>query len=230
MKVETALALSGSAAQSKIQTYSGDADFFERVNVIADTQEEACQILGQIMREKVLKTLRGDTYQLIEVKLGSYSEDMMRDGRMVKAGSPIGWTARRSRRKKPRGHGSMAQVIDGEDAGRAWWCKLDWVVADPAHGTLGNSEQHALRNVEAPDGTQSCLWMGIWTPYFQEVYLEAESVPISPLVKHVSSDALADYVAALEHEVEKAVTKDPINYAGKAAKRLYNIFRTDRGL
>ena len=33
--VETALALSGSAAQSKIQTYPGDADFFERVNIRA---------------------------------------------------------------------------------------------------------------------------------------------------------------------------------------------------
>ena len=33
-KVETALALSGSAAQSKIQTYPSDADYFERVNII----------------------------------------------------------------------------------------------------------------------------------------------------------------------------------------------------
>ena len=35
-KVETALALSGSSAQSKIQTYPGDADYFERINIIAD--------------------------------------------------------------------------------------------------------------------------------------------------------------------------------------------------
>ena len=40
-KVETALALSGSAAQSKIQTYPGDADYFERVNILADTREQA---------------------------------------------------------------------------------------------------------------------------------------------------------------------------------------------
>ena len=33
--VETALALSGSAAQSKIQTYPGDCDYFERVNILA---------------------------------------------------------------------------------------------------------------------------------------------------------------------------------------------------
>lgn len=36
--VETALALSGSAAQSRIQTFPGDADFFERVNIKAATR------------------------------------------------------------------------------------------------------------------------------------------------------------------------------------------------
>jgi hypothetical protein len=47
--VETALALSGSSAQSKIQTYPGDCDYFERVNVIADTREKACQTLARII-------------------------------------------------------------------------------------------------------------------------------------------------------------------------------------
>jgi hypothetical protein len=39
--VETALALSGSSAQSKIQTYPGDCDYFERINILAPTREEA---------------------------------------------------------------------------------------------------------------------------------------------------------------------------------------------
>src|SRR4051794_30447848 len=43
-QVETALALSGSAAQSKIQTYPGDCDFFERVHIHASTREDACRI------------------------------------------------------------------------------------------------------------------------------------------------------------------------------------------
>ena len=43
------------------------------------------------------------------------------------------------------------------------------------------------------------------------------------MVKHVSSDALEDYVQQLEGEVRKYLRKDP-NY-GKAAKRMYNIFR-----
>ena len=41
--------------------------------------------------------------------------------------------------------------------------------------------------------------------------------------RHVSADALDSYVQQLENEVNKYLTKD-INY-GKAAKRMYNIFR-----
>jgi hypothetical protein len=76
---------------------------------------------------------------------------------------------------------------------------------------------------EAPDGTITPL-DGYLDPYFQEVYLEAQSIPIfSKLSKHVSADALDDYVKQLEHEVNKYLTKD-VNY-GKVAKRMYNIFR-----
>ncbi len=59
---------------------------------------------------------------------------------------------------------------------RSGWCKLDWVVADPAHGT-GQCRQHARCNVGGTDGTVVPL-DGYLDPYFQEVYLEAESVPI----------------------------------------------------
>jgi hypothetical protein len=76
---------------------------------------------------------------------------------------------------------------------------------------------------EAPDGEITPL-DGFLDPYFQEVYLDVASVPIfSKLAQHVSSDALDDYVTALEREVYKYLTKD-INY-GKVAKRMYNIFR-----
>ena len=50
------------------------------------------------------------------------------------------------------------------------------------------------------------------------------SIPIfSKLAQHVSANALDEYVAQLENEVNKYLTKD-INY-GKAAKRMYNVFR-----
>ncbi|HWM21129.1 MAG TPA: hypothetical protein VNO51_15665 [Ilumatobacteraceae bacterium] len=76
---------------------------------------------------------------------------------------------------------------------------------------------------EQPDGTITPL-DGHLDGYFQEVYLEAESIPIfSKVVRQASADALDEYVAQLEHEVVKYLTTDP-NY-GKAAKRMYNVFR-----
>jgi len=71
-QVETALALSGSAAQNKIQKYPGDADYFERVNILAPSKEEACRILAELIRNKVSQTAKGPYYELIEVKFGTF--------------------------------------------------------------------------------------------------------------------------------------------------------------
>jgi hypothetical protein len=225
-EVETALALSGSAAQSKIQSYPGDCDYFERVNVKAETQDDACRILARVMREKVLSTEKGPTYQLIEVKMGSYPQDVVKDGKVIKAGSPISWTSdeiRASQIDAFQEDGERVIIRWEEAALDPGWCKLDWVVADPVRGKLANASNMLDVTWEAPDGSITPL-DGYMDPYFQEVYLEAESIPVfSKLVKHVSSDALDDYVGQLEKEVNKYVTKD-LNY-GKAAKRMYNIFR-----
>jgi hypothetical protein len=224
--VETALALSGSAAQSKIQTYPGDRDFFERVNIIAPTHDEACRILARIMREKALSRAKGPTYQLIEVKFGNYAQDVVRGERAVKGGSPIGWTldAIRAGQIETATPEGKPVVIRWDDVAlEPGWCKLDWVIADPSRGQLANASNMLDVTWQAPDGNITPL-DGYLDPYFQEVYLDAQSVPIfAKLAKHVSSDALDHYVQQLEHEVKKYLTKD-VNY-GKAAKRMYNIFR-----
>ncbi len=225
-KVETALALSGSAAQSKIQTYPGDADFFERVNVLASTREEACRILGELMREKAISTLRGSTYQLIQVRMGNYPFAMLRGKDLMPAGSPIAWTPEEVEAGLLEGTtptGEAAAVTWEQAAQDPGWCKLDWVVADPVREQLVNASNMLDATWEALDGTITPL-DGYLDSYFQEVYLDAESIPVfSKLVKHVSGDALDDYVDRLENEVKKYVSMHP-NY-GKAAKRLYNIFR-----
>ncbi len=224
--VETALALSGSAAQSKIQTYPGDADFFERINIRAGTQQEACNILARIIREKALSTMKAEAYQLIEVKFGSYPFDVIRGERTMRKDSPIAWTAAEIEVGK-----FDATDIDSNPVTITWesvasnpgWCKLDWVMVDPVRKQLVNVSNMLDVTWEAPDGEVSPV-DGYLDPYFQEVYLEAESIPVfSKLAKHVDSDALDHYVQQLEKEVRKYLTRDP-NY-GKVAKRMYNIFR-----
>lgn len=225
-QVETALALSGSSAQSKIQSYPGDCDYFERVNIIAPTHEEACTILARIMLEKSLSSLQGPNYQLIEVKYGSYPVDMVIGDQKNRAGTPIAWRSDQLKAGKIEGftpEGSALTVTWQEVSSDPGWCKLDWVVADPIRKQLANASNMLDVTWEAPDGKISPL-DGYLDPYFQEIYLDAASVPIfSKLAQHVSGNALDDYVSALEREVKKYLTKD-INY-GKVAKRMYNIFR-----
>jgi len=225
-KVETALALSGSAAQSKIQTYPGDADYFERVNIIAPDRPTACQMLAELIREKVEQKSQGPNYQLLQVRMGSYPQDVIRDDQTFKSGSSIEWAV-----EDVLAGGINVMTMDEEPLTLHWdeaaqdpgWCKLDWVVADPVRNQLVNASNMLDVTWEAPDGTITPL-DGYLDPYFQEVYLDAESIPIfSKLAQHVSANALDDYVSQLEQEVNKYLTKD-INY-GKAAKRMYNIFR-----
>lgn len=225
-RVETALALSGSAAQSKIQTYPGDCDYFERINILAPTREQACSILAEIMRAKIINTSRGPTYQLIEAKFGSYPVDTVKNGELNRKNSPISWTAAEVEAGQfegfsPDGQPLVTRWQDVSD--QPGWCKLDWIVADPLRGTLANASNMLDVTWEAPDGSITPL-DGYLDPYFQEVYLDATSVPIfSKLAQHVSANALDEYVSQLEAEVNKYLTKH-VNY-GKAAKRMYNIFR-----
>jgi hypothetical protein len=223
--VRTALALSGSAAQGKVQSFPGDCDYFERIHIAAPTRQEACAILADVIRDKALATRVGPTFRLWEVKFGSYPFDAERGGQPVRAGGPISWTA------DEVAAGQVELVRDGHPQALTWdqaaaepgWCKLDWIVADPARRALANASNMLDVTWEAPDGTIVAL-DGHIDPYFQEVYLETESLPLfTRLIEELSSDAVDDYVDQLEHEVVKYTTKDP-NY-GKVARRLYNIFR-----
>jgi len=237
--VETAISLAGSAAQGMIQRYPGDCDYFERVNIKTETQEEACHILADLMRDKALDKFEGPDYQLIEVKFGTWKTDVIKDDKHIKAGSPISWSPDEVKANKmhvfrvqgksasasPRPEGSVEPwEVEWEygclDPG---WCKMDWIIAEPERGRVVNASNMLDVTWEAPDGSITPL-DGFIDPYFQEVYLEAESVPLfSKLIHHISPRALDEYVQQLTGEVYKYTHKHA-NY-GKAAKRMYNIFR-----
>lgn len=226
-RVETALAISGSSAQSKIQTFPGDVDFFERVNILAPSREEACQTLSRLMRDKALSTLRGAGHQLIQLRFGSYAKAVLREGQACKAGASITWAPEEVKAGQVQvalADGTPATITWDEAAADPGWCKLDWVVADRLRGGLANASNMLDVTWEAPDGTITPL-DGYLDAYFQEVYLDASSIPIfAKLAQQVSANALDNYVEQLEKEVKKYVSAHPANY-GKAAKRMYNVFR-----
>lgn len=224
--VETAISLAGSAAQGVIQRYPGDADYFERVNIKAGTREEACQILADLMRDKALETFEGPHYELSEVKFGTWKTEVIKDGERLPAGSPMSWKpeeVKDGRMRVFRASGEPWEIDWSYGCHDPGWCKMDWVVAEPERGRVVNASNMLDVTWETPDGDIVPL-DGFLDPYFQEVYLEAESVPLfTKLSRHVSPKALDEYVQQITGEVDK-YTHDPANY-GKAAKRLYNIFR-----
>ncbi|HEY68929.1 MAG TPA: hypothetical protein G4N97_11740 [Thermoflexia bacterium] len=224
--VETAISLAGSAAQGVIQLYPGDCDYFERVNIKAETREEACRILADLMRNKALAKFEGPNYQLTEVKFGTWKTDVVKDGERIKAGSPISWSPDEVKAGKMQVFRASGEPWEVEweygclDPG---WCKMDWVIAEPEKGRVVNASNMLDVTWETPDGDIIPL-DGFLDPYFQEVYLEAESVPLfAKLARHISPQALDEYVRQLTGEVYKYTHKH-VNY-GKAAKRMYNIFR-----
>jgi hypothetical protein len=225
-QVVTALALSGSAAQNRIHRFPADIDFFERVHIRTDTQEEACAVLADIVRTKALATLRGAGHRLQEVKFGNWPEDVIVAGEAHRHGTPISWSpawVEAGVIPVEREDGSVGQVHWDEVAGDPGWCKLDWLVADPDGHGLVNTSSVLDPTWEGPDGTIVAL-DGFLDPYFQEVYLETGSLPVfTRLVREMGADAVAEYVERLTGEVCR-YTVDERNY-GKAARRLYNIFR-----
>lgn len=224
--VQTALALSGSSAQSRIHAYPADADFFERLHITADSREEACRILGEVVREKAISTMSAPTHRLWEVKMGTWDADVTKDGKTERAGSPISWTpaeVQAGQMNVATVAGEARTVTWGEAAQNPGWVKMDWVVADPVRGQLANASNVIDPTWEAPDGKIVPL-DGFLDPYFQEVYLDTEARPVfDRIVKELSADVVDEYVSQLEHEVWKYSVKDP-NW-GKVARRLYNVFR-----
>ncbi len=224
--VRTALALSGSAAQSRINAYPADADFFERIHITAPTREEACRILGEIIRDKAISTLSGPTHRLWEVKLGTWDVDVVKAGRPIKAGTPISWTPGEvvaTEMIVNTADGSVRTVMWADAAQNPGWCKVDWVVADPSRGQLANASNVLDPTWEDPEGRIVPL-DGFLDPYFQEVYLDTAAKPLfDRIVREMSTDVVDEYVHQLQHEVWKYSVKDQ-NW-GKVARRLYNIFR-----
>lgn len=216
----TALPMSGSAAQSPIHGFPADADFFQQVHIRAGTRAAACQVLAEAIRQKALATLRGNGYRLQDVKFGSWPAEVTVEGQPIKRGQPVSWRPTQVEQGSIgyRGpEGRRGELTWQEAAGEPGLCKLGWVIADPIEGGLGNVSNVLDPTWEAPDGTITPLD-------------SFESIPLlSRLATAMGAESVAEYVERLTEEVYQYTVREP-NF-GKAARRMYNIFRlTGRNL
>lgn len=224
--VESALAISGSAAQGKVQLFPGDCDFFERLNIRAPSLDAARQTLREIMRETALRAFAEPDIVLVEVNLGVYPRAVIERGSPRAPGDPITWTPQDVVNGYVR-----VETLDGEPLTIRWedttaglgWTYLGWIIADRAAGRIALASNMLDVTWQAPDGTITSF-DGAIDPFFQEIYLEADAYPVfTKIIKQVDASAQSTYVNSMRSQVFHYTHQEP-NY-GKASKRLYNLFR-----
>ena len=206
--VRSAIALSGSAAQSRVQPFPGDCDFFERVHILTDSAAAARRELRDAMVETVAAVFSHPHLQFSELKLGLHPRER----------SPLSWTLAEVDARALRIDGGELVGMDDvlEEPG---FVKIDWVHADEARGRLVHVSKVIDATWERPDGAIVAL-DGVLDSFYQEVYLDPDSrVDVERIVRQVRPEDLAAYVAQLEDEVARYADPAAANH-GKVAKRL----------
>jgi hypothetical protein len=225
-RVESAIAIAGSAAQGKVQLFPGDNDFFERVNIHAPTLVEARAILARVMRATALRAFAEPDIVLVEVNFGVYPCPVRERGSPRAAGDSITWTP-----QDVAAGALTVTTLEGQPLTIRWddalggmgWSYLGWIVADRARGRISLASNMLDVTWEAPDGSIVSL-DGAVDPFFQEIYLEPAALSLfQKVVRGTDADALRVYVHTMRSQAFHYTHQEP-NF-GKASKRLYNLFR-----
>ncbi len=225
-QIQSAISIAGSAAQGKIQLFPGDCDYFERVHVRASTAEEAARVFREAFRATALRAVAEPDIVLLEADLGAYTEPVVQRGVAVDAGHTIEWTTPDILAGEITVH-----APDGSPRTYRWdecdvgggWLYLYWIVADRERGRISIASNVIDLSWEDDDGVIRSL-DGAVDPLVQEVYLEAEALPlVERLQRLIQPGAREAYQQAMKEQVHHYSTEEQ-SY-GKVAKRLYNLCR-----
>ncbi len=223
---ESAIAIAGSSAQGRVQLFPGDTDFFERLNLKAATERDARAALREIMRETALRALAEPDIVLVEVNFGVYPTAVVERGVARAQGDSINWTPADVVKGAIEVTAAAGQPLvvrwDEAEAGMGW-TYLGWIVADRQAGRMVQASNMLDVTWEAPDG-QIVALDGSIDPFFQEVYLEPGAAALfHKVIRAADNGALSGYIQAMRWQVFH-YTHEELNF-GKAAKRMYNLFR-----
>ena len=224
--IESAISIAGSSAQGKVQLFPGDCDFFERVNIKADTLDAARQTWREVFRETALRSFSEPDIVLTEADFGFYTKPVIERGVRRAVGHPITWMPE----DVLNGYitvkdetGAHLTITWGEAQSGAGYSFLAWVVADQDACQLALVSNMIDVTWESPSGEIIAL-DGAIDSFFQEIYLEPEAEPIfTKIIKHADPNAMKSYLDMMRSQVHHYAHVKP-NY-GKVSKRLYNLFR-----
>ena len=225
-ELESAISIAGSAAQGKVQVFPGDADFFERAHIHAETEEQAKDILREIMKATAERAAAQPDVVLLTVDVGAYPEAVVERGRKKKAGDSMDWNAAElaagSKTAEAEAGGTRTYGWEDTEVGSGWLF-LGWIVAERDEGRIALASNVIDASWEDPSGTIRSL-DGAVDPLVQEIYLELGAIDlVARLAPHIPPDAHMNYQYIMREQVYHYTKEEP-SY-GKAAKRLYNLFR-----
>jgi len=224
--MKSAIAISGSSAQGRIQLFPGDTDFFERVHIRASDEATAHALLRDAMHRTAIRAFAEPDIVLVETNLGVYPEAVDERGRKKDAGDSIEWAPSDVVAKQ-----ITVTAADGTPRTYHWdtvdlagaWFYFGWVAADRAEGRIVFTSNMIDVTWEDDDGVIHSV-DGAVDQLAQEIYLEPDALALVERLHAITpADARDAYRAAMRSEVHHYTT-DEQNY-GKAAKRLYNLFR-----
>lgn len=224
--IESAISISGSSAQGRVQLFPGDVDFFERVHVRAPDETTALTMLRDALHRTAIRALAEPDVVLVEANVGVYPEAVVERGRAKAAGDSIEWTPAEVVAKEV-----SVRALDGSPRTYRWddvalaggWLYFGWIAADREQGRIVFTSNMIDATWEDDTGVIRSL-DGAVDQLAQEVYLEPAALALVTRLHGVTpGDARAAYRGAMRSEVRHYTVEAP-DYA-KAAKRLYNLFR-----
>ena len=225
--IESAISISGSSAQGRIQLFPGDTDFFERVHIHAPDEATAHATLREAIHRTALRAFAEPDIVLVECNLGAYDEAVDERGRKKQPGDAIEWAPADVVAKEI----TVTALADGTPRTYHWdevplaggWFYFGWVAADRASGRIVFTSNMIDATWEDPDGVIHSI-DGAVDQLAQEIYLEPEALALVERLHGITpSSAREEYLQAMRQQVHHYTVEEP-NY-GKAAKRLYNLFR-----
>ena len=160
------------------------------------------------------------------MNFGVFPTEIVAQGKHRPAGHVITWTPN----DVLQGF-IMVETVEGQPLKLGWdealsglgFSYLGFIVADRDAGRIALASNMLDATWESADGKIIAL-DGTLDPFFQEIYLEPEALPIFTKVTHqIEPAAMSAYVDAMRSQVIHYAHEEP-NY-GKVSKRLYNLFR-----
>lgn len=223
----TGLAVTGSAAQNRIQPFPADVDFFERVHLLAPTRRAAERRLAEVVRAEALRLDTGAGIALEEVWFGRLPDGWV-PTQAHRFGSALAW-----RRAEVVAGEVGLRAVDGATVRLGWGeaaaepgvVKLDWLVTDPKLGGPCRVQKVIDPTWQDPAGAIVGL-DGLVDGEYQQIYLGAEGAALAARLaqRGAAAGGRARYVAAMEAAVVGYARGRPPDF-GKVAKRLYNLCR-----